>query len=189
MYYCELGDIKSEIGIAVVTDDDIIYAMMDEAKEAIDNYCNRRFDKESATTKYYDGAGSTLWIDDIYTITSISIDEDGDGTYESTLSATDYIAYPLNKNQKSWLEISNDGDYGGFANGIKKGVKIVGTFGWEYVPSPVVRAAKIMVISMYNNRQTMGKKSETLGDYSYTMDSVAMPDIVKELLNPYRKFN
>jgi hypothetical protein len=185
MAYCELEAVKSELGITTIDQDDVISAMIDECKVIIDTYCGRHFDQVTET-RYFDGAGAALWIDDITTITSISLDEDGDGTYESLLVTSDYIAYPFNKGQYYRLEISNNSNYGGFASGVKKGVKIVGVWGYLTVPLDVVRAAKTLVIAMFNNRQAQGKQSETLGDYSYTLSKDTADDILKSKLSSYR---
>jgi hypothetical protein len=183
--YCELGDIKSELGLTDVESDDMLYAMIDEAKEIIDDYCGRSFNKTASATKYYDGDGAILWIDDLVTLTSIALDEDGDGTYESTLVATDYILYPLNAAQKTSVRISSNSNYGSFAQGVRQGVKIVGVWGYATIPLPIQRMAKKIVIALYNNRTLGGKKSETLGDYSYTLgDLVTLED--QKLLDKYR---
>jgi hypothetical protein len=68
--------------------------------------------------------------DDLLTVTTFKVDEDGDATYESTLATTDYHLQPYNDTPKTWIIISSDSDYGGFASGIKKGIEIAGTFGY-----------------------------------------------------------
>lgn len=189
IYYCELGDLKSELGIPVTTEtyDDVLYAMIEEAKELIDVFCNREFDKHSDETRYFDGSGTTLWIDDIISITSVSLDEDNDGIYESSMVATDYILYPLNKPQFTHLKISGDSDYGSFARGVNKGVKIVGNWGYASIPQPISRASKMVVVSLFNNRNVGGKRQESLGDYSYVLEDGTLSPTVKSWLKPFRK--
>ena len=128
MSYCTLDEVKSELEITNETYDDMLQGMIEQAKEFIDDFCDRQFDA-TAATRYFDGAGSLLLIDDLSSIAGASdgifLDEDGDGTFATTaMATTDYILYPLNKSPKNRVEISNDSDYGGFAKGIKKGVRL-----------------------------------------------------------------
>jgi hypothetical protein len=127
--YISIGDLKTALAITSTTDDVVMRKIADAASRQIDRYCNRKFYVES-TTKYYDGAGARLWIDDLLSITTLKTDEDGDATYENTFDTGDYILYPLNSYPKTSIETSNDGDYGGFGGGVKKGVEIVGKFGY-----------------------------------------------------------
>jgi len=101
--------------------------LLEAASRYLDKRCERRFYAWNGT-KYYDGA-NTLFIDDLLSVTTFKLDEDGDGTYEETMAATDYVLYPLNTYPKAWVEISSDSDYGSFASSIKKGVEIAGLWG------------------------------------------------------------
>ena len=132
--YATIADLKGVLGITSTTDDTIMRKMLEASSRAIDNYCNRSFYTQTAT-KYFDGA-KTLWLPDLLSITTLKTDEDGDGTFENTLATTDYINYgtgledSLNTFPKTRIEISEDSDYGSFALGIKKGVEIVGLWGY-----------------------------------------------------------
>ncbi len=132
--YATIADLKGVLGITSTTDDTVMRKQLESASRSIDSYCNRYFNTQSATV-YFDG-GRTLWLPDTLSITSIKTDEDGDGTFENTLASTDYIEYghgiedALNVYPRTRLEISQDSDYGSFASGVKKGVRIAGVFGY-----------------------------------------------------------
>ena len=132
--YCTIADIKGILGITATTDDTVIRKIAESASRYIDNYCNRHFYTISET-RYFDGA-KTLWVPDLLSVTTLKTDEDGDGTFENTLATTDYILYgaggddALNLYPRVRIEISEDSDYGSFANGIKKGVEIAGAWGY-----------------------------------------------------------
>lgn len=82
-------------------------------------------------TRYFEGHSSPLWLpDDILSITTLKLDEDGDGTFEATLTTSDYHLFPFNDYPKTRLEINPNGSYGGFASGIQKGIEIAGVFGY-----------------------------------------------------------
>ena len=81
--------------------------------------------------KYFDGAGHFFKLDDdLLSIVTLKLDEDGDGTFESTLATTDYILYPRNLFPKEYLKPAPGGDYGGFASNILNGVEIDGVWGY-----------------------------------------------------------
>lgn len=132
--YASIADLKGVLGITSTTDDTVMRKILEAASRSIDNYTNRIFFTQTAT-KYFDGAYK-LWLPDLLSITTLKTDEDGDATLENTLAATDYLTYgtgledSLNTFPITRLEISHDSDYSSFASGIKKGVQIVGIWGY-----------------------------------------------------------
>ena len=102
---------------------------LEAASRYLDKRCERFFYCWEGA-RYYDGATRLMDIDDILSITTLKLDEDGDATFEETMATTDYLLYPLNRFPKEWIEISSDSDYGSFASGIKRGVEITGVFGY-----------------------------------------------------------
>lgn len=128
--YANLTQLKNWLDIDATSWDTEILASLIAASRQIDQYCIRWFYVESAT-KYYDGSGTPCFFpDDILAITTFKLDEDGDATYESTLATTDYQMMPLNSTPKTWVVISSNSNYGGFASGIRSGIQIIGTFGY-----------------------------------------------------------
>jgi len=112
--------------------DTLLLAILEAGSRLIDAYCARHFYTKEET-RYFDGAGGLLLLDDVLSISSFKIDDDDDGTYEETLTATtDYLLYPLNGYPKLRAEISTDTDrdYSDFAKGMKNGVEIVGVWGY-----------------------------------------------------------
>jgi hypothetical protein len=185
--YCTLEEIKSELNIDDNDEDDIIQRMIIQSKSAIDDYCHRKFDTETAT-KYYDG-DSVLFIDDLVSVTTLQLDEDGDGTYEATLATTDYILYPRNEYPKTYIKINPNGNYGGFASDILDGVKIIGTWGYaSTVPEPVRRAAIIQTCRYFKRRESA--YADVIGSAetgTMTVYKGLDPDVELLLNNPYRK--
>lgn len=184
--YCILEEIKNELGIDNSNDDDLIQRKIKAVKTAIDDYCHRSFES-TAATKYYDGCASPLFIDDLITVTTFSLDEDGDGTYESTLTTSDYVLRPSNNTPKTYVEINPNGDYGGFANGIPDGVKIVGTWGYSTVPEPIHEAAIIQTCRLYKRKDSAFQDvvgTPELG--TFNVYKALDPD-VKQMLKQYVK--
>jgi len=136
--YASIADVKGVLGISATTDDVVIRQKCEAASRYIDNEMHRYFMTQSAT-KYFNGA-NVLWIPDLLSVTTLKTDEDGDGTYENTYQVAtepiDYYLYgvgledTLNTYPKIRIETNPNGDYGGFANGCKKGVEIAGLWGY-----------------------------------------------------------
>jgi hypothetical protein len=67
---------------------------------------------------------------------TVKLDINGDGTFETTLAATDFNLYPFNPGisppsvAKTSLVISHASAYSDFACGIERGVQIAGTWGY-----------------------------------------------------------
>lgn len=79
---------------------------------------------------YFDGPSGKLWVNDLLSVSEMALDEDGDGTYEETLAATDYLLYPYNTYPKDEIKPAPNGNYGSFAVGVLKGIKITGVWGF-----------------------------------------------------------
>jgi hypothetical protein len=127
--YSDLTTIKSRLNIDSTDYDTDLLALLNAASRQIDRFCNRFFYVMSET-RYFNGANSPIFLDDLLNVTTFKLDEDGDGTYEETMATTDYVLYPLNSYPKTYAMISSDSNYGSFASGIKKGVEITGDFGY-----------------------------------------------------------
>lgn len=120
------------------TDYDIpLLELLNATSRQIDRFCNRKF-YVLYGTKYFDGSSDPLNIDDLLSIdtSGFDLDEDADATYSSAVATTDYYLYPYNEFPKTKVKISPNGDYGGFAGGIKKGVRIVGNWGYGESATP-----------------------------------------------------
>jgi len=136
--YATLDDLKELLDIAGAEDNKQLMRILEGASRQIEKpklagrwfYCWEG-------TRYYDGKGSNFWLtDDLLSITTLKCDEDGDGTYEATLAATDYFLYPLTAYPKIKLQINSNGDYAAFAQGISKGIEIDGVFGYADSATP-----------------------------------------------------
>ena len=132
--YATLAQLKDTgyLNISSTDYDTTLLRILENASEDIDHLCYRHYDCLEGT-QYFDGAGRTLIpAEDILSISEILLDMDGDQTYETTLSSSDYIMYPINGFSiwpKTYLKMTQNASVGGFASGILAGVKITGVFG------------------------------------------------------------
>ena len=130
--YADLTTLKSAayLNITPTSEDAYLRKLLEQASRDIDKACDRHF-YVKAETRYFDGSSSPMPIDDLLAITTFKLDEDGDATYESTLTVTtDYLTYPYNNYPKTKLLSGNDTSYGSFASGVRKGIQIIGSWGY-----------------------------------------------------------
>ena len=185
--YCTVKEVKSELSITDESYDDMLMSMIEQAKGFLDDYCGTKFDTVSEV-RYFDGAGSILFIDDLVSVTSIKLDEDGDGTYEATMATTDYVLYPLNKTPKTYIKLTNDSDYGGFASGVRTGVKIDGTWGYQStVPAVIRRASIIQVCRWFKRKDSAFQDVIGLPEMGQFAVYKGLDPDVRQVLEPYRK--
>ena len=137
--------------------------LLEQASRHMDKQCHRRFYCWEGV-KYYDGKGGNLLVDDFLSIVTLKLDEDGDGVYEATMAATDYLIYPANQYPKERLELSNESDYGGFASGVRLGVEITGVHGYGDGESAT---------PYYTSSQTVQDNPLTAGAINLTVTSTA----------------
>lgn len=157
MSYVTLAIFKDTLQIpsADVTDDTRLQSVLDATDQLINNYCERPTGFIASTqTRYYTAErGDFCLIDDLISLTTLQTDNDGDGTYETTWSGTDYILAPRNaaNNNQPYNEIDT-------APGFPKvfpveylGVKVVGSFGYKATTAPeaVRQAALIQAGAVY----------------------------------------
>ena len=130
--YAGLTTLKNRISIEGTGDDSQLRLLLEASSRAVDKYCHRFFYVLSAI-RYFSGAGSELYFkrEDLLSVTTLKTDEDGDGTFENTLTEnTDFFLFPLNSYPKIRAEINPNGNFSGFGLGSKRGIKIEGEFGY-----------------------------------------------------------
>lgn len=97
------------------------------------------------------GSKRYLDVEDIVTVTSIKLDEARDGSYSTTLSASDYELLPLNANTGpeprpyKQIGMTEWGNYPGLPGGMR--VKVTAIHGWPAVPE-AIKVATIQFASI-----------------------------------------
>ena len=100
--YATLTEIKNFLSIPLsdTADDSLLEGLVESASRSIDKIANRRFylDTNASARLYRAYSNVFVFVDDIGSTTGlvVAIDEDGDGTFETTLTLNaDYILDPL----------------------------------------------------------------------------------------------
>ena len=134
--YARLSVVKSDYGISGTSKDAELLRLIPDVSRAVDNEVRRRFYSEIAT-RYFDTTGKAdLWFPtptpDVLTVTTLKVDEDGDGVYELTLTEnTDFWLWPYNETPKMRAIINPaSGAISRFPNGRRR-VELVGECGYS----------------------------------------------------------
>lgn len=150
--YTARATLKGELKIADAADDTRLDRVIEAVSRSIDRFVGfprRHFwQTASGTARHYTPrTAKRLWIHDLVSVETVSIDTSGDGTYETSwTNGVEYVLDPFDANSQSEpytsLVIKSDrGDV--FPVGVEKSVKVTGTWGWPAVPDEVEEACLI----------------------------------------------
>jgi len=158
--YTTLQSVKNALIIPLdnYEDDGYLEATIESVSRMIENHTGRRF-YATSETRYYSAINSDeVMVDDLLTVTTLKTDDDEDGTFETTWTTSDYHLMPMNAATNgrpyTWIETSGYGSYS-FPVNVKKGVQIVGSFGYcaiTSLPKPVAEACKLQSIRLFKRK-------------------------------------
>lgn len=184
----------SSDGAANFTSDDLalLQKCLDAATGMIDTYTGRKFVAETAATKYFTAScyDSLDLTPDIRTVTSVTVDDDGDLTYGLTLVAnTDYWLEPVQGYPDPGIYnriVIAPRSSQAFSPGYR--VKVIGD--WGYVvgglaPASVVEACLLQAARLYNRRGAPFGMLQSADLTTFARLTKADSD-VQALLAPYR---
>ncbi len=151
------------IRAATTAYDAAITRLASEVSRFVVNHCHRDFHPTLAT-RYFRGSGRCAQrVDDLLSVTSVSISTDGGDTY-TALSGTDYFGTVEGdaNSPKSYthLELAENGDYTYWPTG-QKSVKVVGV--WAYTDDRAT-CWEDSLDTVENNPLTSGGTSITVND-------------------------
>lgn len=158
-WYVGPEELKDRLGIADTSTDSVLVSVCLAASRWIDTYCGRHFFRTIDTRTYQPENIWLLNIDDITTVTSLKIDADGDGVYETTWTQNTNFMLRVGDWQFNQLASGEPKPYTqvqviGQSNWFPfvwpfvhlDRVQITGVFGWPQVP-PVVAQAALLIAS------------------------------------------
>lgn len=161
--YCTFEALKSRLGITNDDDDFELYDACFGASRWIEGHCERHFWR-TASTEVRTFVPHDLWhlrlpeFSDLVSVTTFKTDAGGDGTFETTWSASDYQLLPYNPTaapeRKPYTAVKAVGSQTfpwrvcGVAARDDR-VQITGVFGWPAVPASVKTAARIIAAEYY----------------------------------------
>ena len=198
--YATLAEYKAWIAVrglagAVGTDasdDTVIELLIEAASRYIDRETARRFFLTATDeTRYYQADESNkLWVDEIGSLTSISVDYLGTRATYTALNSTDYDTIPTNAVVEGLpivgFEIDDTNSTAYFTT-YKKGVKVVGKFGWPAVPADIKEACLSIAQSLSGSRSgqtSSGKVTVTAAGVVIRPEDV--PAFAQKVINHYK---
>jgi hypothetical protein len=190
--YCTMAQVKHEAIINKATttaSDETIEIIVEAVSRLIDNKTARFFYNATQTRYYTADEGDYLFVDDISSSSGLTIytDEDGDGVYENTWASTDYNLVSYNSSLDGWpfqvIETTPEGNYS-FPR-TKKGVKIIGPFGWAATPKTITLACLLQSNREYRRFDTPLGQAGASAVGVINLSIPALDPDVEKLICPY----
>ena len=192
MAYCTVADVREYLDIQETGDDTLIDDLIDRAQAAIDSHTRRTFEDPGADdtrefTVGVDTDGLVLLFDeDIYTITTVKTDADGDA---DTILPSAYITMPRNKTPYYGIKLlTSKSYYWDYTDDPETGIEITGR--WAYsseAPDDIVQACSRWAAYMYRQRDAQVFDTTAIPSAGIIQIPKGMPADVKILLGPYVK--
>lgn len=198
--YASLVELRQRLDINSAEHNEQMERAIEAASRLIDRMTGRRFYANAGTRYYTPDNGLRLIVDDIAVtsgaalITSIKTDDDWDGVYETTWAASDYYLLPDNHGEIDRpvfeIEVNPNGRYA-WPTGVRRGVEIVGTFGWSIdgnPPTDIIEATLLAASQLFKRRDTIYGVSGTPALGVVTVQTRMTRDAhFMDLITPYRR--
>lgn len=168
--YVSLSEALSDLQIGDADDDSRVERAVEAASRQVDRYCGQRFwQDDSATTRYFTPddwhvlrlarTSNDHNAASVTSVTSVTIDEDGNGTFGVTWTeGTDFFLAPRGADESGrpfdkLQVLPASGRH--WPVGVPGSVKVEGVFGWPAVPPEVKEATAIQAQVLFK-RATEG---------------------------------
>jgi hypothetical protein len=171
-------------------DDSVLALAVESASRMIDAECDRNFYSTSATRDYTPNDPYTVDTDDLTTITSVKLDDQGDRSFSITLAVSDYQTEPLNQrvsgNPFPIYRLRMIGDYLLPIWGLQATVRIEGTYGFTPVPVQITQGTILQATRIF-------KRADSPLGMTWGVDGMGMrvgkvdPDVA-QLIRPFKKY-
>lgn len=160
--YATVEALKSRVGIQDAGDDFELHGACLAASRGIEQFCHRVFYRSQTGTARVLSADSDGWIDlgpfnDLVSASAVGTDTNGDGTFDTTWTASDYQLQPVSPGsgpeQRPYTALKAVGglrwplNYGGYLRNER--VQITGVWGWPAVPYAIREATLIHAAELY----------------------------------------
>ena len=159
--YCSLVDIGERLGISDFEDDVTLEAAITSAKNALEYaYGQFWYDSGAASARVFIPASSHhAKVDPFHTTTGLIIktDDDDDGVFETTWSASDYELEQFGGDMAGMMSAPYDTIRGIDRTFTKYGkrrrtLEVTARWGWAAVPQSVHEASKILAVDLWKRK-------------------------------------
>ncbi len=195
-YYATVGELRDRMRDPNdKLDAGLLEASIRVASRAIDEWCRRRFWRDTAVSaRTYGlldfGDANYVWIDDVATLTGVVVktDDAGTGSYSTTWATTDYALSSPNKyreSARSWnvLHALHNKSFPFFPG--QEPIQVTATWGWSQIPEQVREACLLKATNYYKRKDAPWGIA---GSNEWGLVRITRQDVdVIELLNNFRK--
>lgn len=195
--YCSLAEMKQWLtppGQSFsddASDNSVLETIIEAASRFIDGETCRYFYKNSTDeVRYFTAWNNSVNVGDLVSITTLYTDE-GLRTYPTLWATTDYDLYPYNAaldGEPYHIIRPAVNGVQMFYDGLEKGVKLTGVFGFPSVPAAIKEACLLISLGAYKRRfgENLSSISTlTAGGVMITPQDV--PGLAWSKINLYRK--
>jgi hypothetical protein len=179
--------VKAALRISDNTDDALLENAIEGASRRIDGYCDRFFYQKNATAQFFTRYEYKLDVTDFVSITTLKTDDNGDGIYENTWTASEYYFEPTNTSITGIpyrrIVAVNGATFPIFTDPTTPPIQINATWGWSSIPDDVREACVLLAMRGFA-RYNAALGIVGFADMAITVRAVD-PD-VRDMLNPYR---
>ena len=191
--YVSTAELKAHANVQDADDDAALARVTVAVSRSIERYCGRQFnDAGTVSARVYHPAtsGDYVAVDDFSTTTGLVVKSDtaSDGTYATTLSASNYSAWPFNgvvdgQTGHPYREIRvHTGQ--GLRQNNRPSVQVTAQWGWTAVPADVKEAALIQAARVFGRKYSHNGVIG-FGDFVVRVSNRLDPN-VEQMLAPYR---
>ena len=192
--YVTLADAVQYVGRNEARADAELEDVISSVSRMIDSYCGREFFATSAQARVFKVQRYDLLdlgpFNDVTAVTTLKTDENGDGTYERTISAADFELGPSNAPVRGrpyrYVKLLNSVTFPIPApSGRKNLIQITGNWGFTSTPPEVKQACRIMVAEVAKLADApLGVAG--YGEFGVFRVSGSIPPRARQLLDPFR---
>ena len=189
MAYATVQEVLDRMGHTDATSTTLIANItdaLDAATAAIDSDTGRSFTATTATKTYGSDGGWELRVPDLVSVTTLKVDDDGDGVFETTIASTDYeldtyrvaVGWPweiVRLLDRSWPTGTRR----------RRRIEIAGSWGWSAVPAPINQAASLLASRWAQRTSSALFGTQSFGDLGAAAIRTSDPDYLK-MIAPYR---
>jgi len=196
--YLTIEEAISYIGRSEARDTLEVEDYVTACSRMVDRWCGRHFYQQTATARYFDTTdGFTVDLgpfNDLVSVSAFAYDNNDDGTFESTLTASQYQLIDPVQGQApaTWpytqvtvLALGAVLPIAPAASGRTGLIRITGTWGWPAVPIEVKQATRILVAEMAKLQDApIGVAG--FGEFGVVRLGRQLPARAMQLLQPFR---
>lgn len=194
--YCTVEALKSRLSITNSNSDLELHAACFSASRWLEQYCQRLFWRSTSETRTFEPTDLYCCelppFNELISVTTLKTDAAGDGTFETTWSASDYQLLPFNTTGPETRPYTTIRAVGAqtfpwcYTTQLARTdrVQVVGIFGWPAVPQAIKQAAQLMAAEIFRRKDApLGIAGE--GEFTMT---VGQNRLAKNLADPYRRY-